>query len=235
MDGGWIKLWRKSQESAVFDNPDLWYLWTWLLMNANWESRQLLNGQTLDPGQLVVSQQRLAQRFGCGKSSIGRRLSKLEKMGNIRLSGGQGGTVVTITHWLTYQQDEGEGGPTSGPQADRRRTVGGPKADIEEEGKKERRKEGKKHKGGSRPFDLVLTDKLRDHAKSKGRDPDEVFTSLRDYCLSKGKQYVDYEAAYRNFCKSNLWGGASKGTPGDPRGNMATVKRYIEGLSDDES
>ena len=105
-DGGWIRLYRKSMKSAVFQDAELWQLWTWLLMNANWERRQLADGQWLEAGQLKVSLERIGRELARNRGVIHRRLLRLEKLGNARQEARHDGTIVTICHWETYQGEQ---------------------------------------------------------------------------------------------------------------------------------
>ena len=136
---GFIKLYRSSLDSAVFSNARTWQIWCWLLMQANWSHRQLLNGTVLNPGQMVISYDRLSRDIKCSKSTLFRVLRALQKCGNIELKPERSGTVVTIVNWDTYQQQE----KAVGTQTERKRNVSETPAETEEEGKKERKKETK--------------------------------------------------------------------------------------------
>lgn len=177
---GWLKLWRKSRRSAVLDDANLWRLWCVLLMDANWEARQLLNGQKLEPGQLVVSTRLLAKEFRCGKSTIHRWLSRLEALGNIGTQSGTLGTVVTICNWGTYQQDDSKSGTPNGTRAGHERDSSGTRAGQEEEVKKGRREE-----------------------KLGARFIKPTFQEVTDYCAER-KNSIDPQAFLDHY-EANGW------------------------------
>ena len=110
MATGWIRLHRKTLDSAVADDMTLLGCWSWLLLNANWQSRQLLDGTTLQSGQLKVSMERLASAWNCSKSAAHRRMQKLQCLGMIDLNTETIGTVVTIVNWGTYQESNDAAG-----------------------------------------------------------------------------------------------------------------------------
>ena len=134
---GWVRLWRKSIDSEVFQKAELWRLWTYLMMRANYEERQL-SGRTVKPGQLIISNVTLAERFGCDQSTIQRRMKKLEGMGNISMHPAKPGMIVTLLTWPTYNEP-----PDSTAKTVQRRCKDGASApQTEEEVKKVITQEG---------------------------------------------------------------------------------------------
>jgi hypothetical protein len=96
MAGDWIKMHRKTLKSAIAGDMELLGCWTWLLLNANWEERQLLDGTTIEPGQIMTGMDRLAAAWGCSKSTTHARTLKLEKLGMVNLGAASWGQGV---HW----------------------------------------------------------------------------------------------------------------------------------------
>ena len=121
MPGDWLKLYRKTRDSAVFENDSLWRLWGYLLMNANWDGRQLADGTVLEPGQMVRGCRRIAKDLGWSRSRVARWTGTLTRLGNIqtRQRSGTLAQVITICNWETYQG----GGDASGTQAGRKRDI----------------------------------------------------------------------------------------------------------------
>jgi len=138
---GFIKLHRSSLDSAVFQSPHSWKVWCWLLLNANWSHRQLKNGKVLEPGQLVISYDRMSRDLKCSKSTIFRVLRAMQTRCELVLKPEPSGTVVTICQWSTYQDRK----PEVETIAERSRNDSGTIAETEEEGKK--RKKGRNNKG----------------------------------------------------------------------------------------
>jgi hypothetical protein len=123
MERGWIKLWRKSTDSQVFQSEGLWKLWTWCLMKANhteaWVPINTGKGDTsvqLKPGQFVFGRHTAARELGMNPSTVRDRMHKLESMSNITLKADTHFTVVTIRNWHQYQV-EAEHKPTTKRQA----------------------------------------------------------------------------------------------------------------------
>jgi len=147
MAGNWIKLHRKTLRSAVADDMVMLGRWTWILLNANWAERQLLNGTTLQAGQLMVGMERLAVSWGCSKSSAYRGTQKFKDLEMITTKPGTAGTLITICNWSIYQANGDKGGTIVERSWNDAGTQGGTQmergADPEEEGKNVRKKECK--------------------------------------------------------------------------------------------
>ena len=106
---GYIKLYRRAVFSDVFNDPCLWQLWSYLLLEANFAAGTLTSGRTLAPGQLITSRQKLATLLGCSEYQAYRRLQQLKTRGNISMAAvpGKGGTLITIRNWRCFQSEEG--------------------------------------------------------------------------------------------------------------------------------
>jgi len=117
MSETWIKLYRKSMDSAVFQNAELWKVWTWCLMRANYEKRHVSvrtgRGQTLvqlEPGQFIFGRNESARELGMSPSSVRNRIGKLAKLGNIDISVDNHFSIISIINWNCYQQREMKSG-----------------------------------------------------------------------------------------------------------------------------
>lgn len=155
MERGYIKLWRKSFDSAVFADPNLWRLWTLCLMKANFkESFCSVEGciapQKLMPGQFVTGRFALHKEFYPRKKNenkspltVWRWLQTLEKCGNLNIKTHSKHSVITIENWSDYQGSE--------QHVNNRRTTGEQQMNTSKECKES--KEGKEYKGNpvSRP------------------------------------------------------------------------------------
>lgn len=120
---GFIKLWRKSEESAVFQDEKLWKLWCWLLMNANFKRGQLPDGTILEPGDLITSTVTVSELLGCSRSYAHRLLKRLELLGNISLNSEHNRTTVSLCNWGVYN-DENQQRLTRGEQEVNKRWTG---------------------------------------------------------------------------------------------------------------
>ena len=126
MVGDWIKLHRKLLESAVASDPIVGWVWVNLLLRANWEKRQLMDGTWLEPGQLVIGRERFSEEVGLTVKQVRRALDSLRKCQNIVIKGARRGTTVTICNWRTYQGYDSTEGPEKGPERGQKRARKGP-------------------------------------------------------------------------------------------------------------
>lgn len=105
MDRTWLKLYRKSIESQVFSDKNLWYLWSWLLMNANWKVSYYRNYEVM-PGCIACTIKSISYQLDFSKTSVHNMLKKLEKWGMISVKSERNFTVISICNWGTYQDCE---------------------------------------------------------------------------------------------------------------------------------
>lgn len=155
MAGDWIKLHRKVIESQVFSDSEVFRLWCYLLLRANYRP-SYFRGEKIDVGQVAFSQRMLAETLGVHRTTLQRHLKRLEEMGNVGLRSGHDFTVATIYQWQTYQTaddsgqaddwaaDEATGAATDGPPAGHERAAGATLPKKERSLRSERREEGKK-------------------------------------------------------------------------------------------
>jgi len=152
-DQGYILLHRKSLDSQVWQDPNLWYVWCWCLMRATWKERwvTVVVGTSttqvkLLPGQFLFGRHSAARALRMKPSSVRNRMAKLKNLGNLDIKEDSHGSVVTIVNWQTYQvRGESDGQPTGQPEDNRRTTVGQPqdtnnKGNKVNNGKKEKTK-----------------------------------------------------------------------------------------------
>ena len=113
--GNWLKLHRQAIDSAVFADPHLWHMWSWLLMRASFRTQHVPMSVgrgtaivTLRPGQLVTGRHNGASDLGLPDSTFRNRLERLESMGMITIAADTHWSIVSIVNWLIYQQSDDE-------------------------------------------------------------------------------------------------------------------------------
>jgi len=118
MERGYVKLWRKSIDSFVFADLELWKLWCLCLMKANHKGRWIpLEGLKepikINPGQFMTGRESLHQIYYPRKKknqksalTLWRWLQILEKAGNLNIKSYTKYSIITISNWTEYQQDE---------------------------------------------------------------------------------------------------------------------------------
>ncbi len=189
MAQGWLKLHRKILKSAVSENMELLGCWVWILTNANWEERQLLDGTVLQPGQLVVGMEKLGAAWACSKSSAYRRTQKFERLNMIDMKPRTQGTLITVCNWSEYQLDDDD----SGTQKKRQRNA--KETQAERKRNAERNESGTRAERGAEPEE----EERREEVKKKeegGRldlppilDSPEFRSALESWQTYRGTQY----------------------------------------------
>ena len=188
--GGYVRVFRSMLDWEWYDDTACVRLMLHLLLTVNWEAKQW-HGQTIQPGQLVTSMDKLAETLGTTRSAIRRTMDKLKSSGEVTVQTNNHWTTVTLGNWAEYQEVQ----PTNGrqksqPTANQRPTTDRPSATTEEV-KKERREEQR----GANPAALSIEDRkglfLEACKKSIEAKPDRMLKSERqgflDYWTEPGK------------------------------------------------
>ncbi|MAT59184.1 MAG: hypothetical protein CMF23_14525 [Ignavibacteriae bacterium] len=106
---GYVKLYRQSIESSVFQNANLWKVWTYCLMRANHkENKILFHGDeiTLTPGEFVVGRIGGSKDCNMKQSTFRDQLKKLQKLEMIDVISDNKKSVIKIQNWNKYQNDQ---------------------------------------------------------------------------------------------------------------------------------
>ena len=107
----YIKLFRKCTENFLFDEKpfDRWHAFEFLMIRASWKPKTIIiKGQQvkLDAGQLIYSEATLAKCFGWSREKVRRFITLLESLEMITTKPTYLGTIITVTNWQKYQQNE---------------------------------------------------------------------------------------------------------------------------------
>jgi len=140
---GYVKLFRRSVDSQVFQNEGLWKVWCWCLLRANhretWVSIVTGRGTTetkLEAGQFIFGRESAARELRMKPSTIWDRMKKLERMQNIVIQPNSHYSVISIVNWDRYQTAE----MNSDSQADRQPTGNQQPSDTDKNDKNEKKK-----------------------------------------------------------------------------------------------
>ena len=150
MEEGYVKLYRKTLDSAVFSDDWLFRLWCWCLMRANYKSRWN-GGREVPPGSFTAGRILAANELGVSPSKWYRGMQRLEELKQVTLEANSKWTTVTICNWATYQNQTSAERTADEQQVNSQRTASEQPADTSKEGQES--KEGKKVKklGGKPP------------------------------------------------------------------------------------
>jgi len=126
-DEGWIKLYRKSVHSQVFQNEGLWKVWTWCLLKANhednWASIKTGKGNTevlVKRGQFIFGRKTAAKELKMPGRTVHYRMLKLADMQNLAIQTDTHYSKVTVLNYDAYQsmlEDDMTGTLTGNGQA----------------------------------------------------------------------------------------------------------------------
>ena len=201
MDGDWIKLHRRSIDSRVFSDPDLWRLWCWCLMCANWK-RSWKQGREIPPGSFATGELSAAEQLGISGSKWRRGIKRLKEFGMIEVKATNKFTLISLVNWEKYQ---GTRRTTDEQVTNNRRTSDEPVTTIEEGEEEEERKE--------------KNEVLRTSSSQQVDEPsssiveDEVglaFALQSGVHHMKAKEFAEYVATYKfdvraELMKAALW------------------------------
>lgn len=140
MNRGYIKFWRKAQDSSSW-NRGLMYqgLIINLLTRAAWK-KSSYQGRDILPGQFGTVMSQLAESLQVARTTLQRMVAHLEADNFLRVENvGNRFVIVTILNWGSYQENETSQRATNGQQTVNQRAANGQPSYNEEEVKKEER------------------------------------------------------------------------------------------------
>lgn len=119
MNRGYVKLWRKSLDSGLLQNPEAWALWSYILMSVTHKpTKQLVGNQmvNLEPGQMVTGRYALAKALKLTPKVTRTRLLLLENLGNVAIKRANKFSIITVVNWDAYQANITDEGQQTGQQ-----------------------------------------------------------------------------------------------------------------------
>ncbi len=144
---GYVRLYRSSIDSAVFQDDALWKVWSWCIMRATWKERWVSfptgrgNSEVhLLPGQFIFGRHTAEKELRQDGASAARRLEKLERLGFLSRQPSTHYTIVTITNWGSYSGDESSSEQAT-EQAMSRQRAGNEHKQERKNSKKERKED----------------------------------------------------------------------------------------------
>jgi hypothetical protein len=123
---GFVKLYRKIEDSGVFQNHHATTLFMWLLVKAKWKERRE-NGVTLLPGEVMTSAPKIMLELGMTRKQTRMAIDFLENLQIVAYDRAHGRarteTIFKLVNWDKYQNekqnwasDTASSGATSGPE-----------------------------------------------------------------------------------------------------------------------
>lgn len=119
MQRGYIKVWRKLEDSGIIGNAEVCQLFLYLMLAAAHRRKKQSVGAdivSLEPGQIVTSRRQLALTLGSKEQKIRTALSTLEKHEIINQLPTHRYTIISLINWGKYQHEQPTPNPRSNPQ-----------------------------------------------------------------------------------------------------------------------
>ncbi len=104
MNEGFIKIFRKFTEWEWYDDIPTKVLFLHLLIIANWKAKKW-HGITIKRGQVVTSQNHLAEQTQLSRQQVRTSLNKLISTNDITKSATSNYTIITIKNYNKYQDN----------------------------------------------------------------------------------------------------------------------------------
>lgn len=194
---GFIKLDRKLFQSELWLREQFTYgqAWVDLIAMANWTDKDKFyrnQHQKVKRGQIVTSQQSLADRWKWSRRQVRTYLRNLNESNMVTIKSTRNYTTITIVNYAIYQDARPTDGPTNGQRKTNRRPTDDQQTTTQEESK-----EGKKEK-----IYIPTRADVASYVSEKALpgDPDDVF----DYYEAigweiNGKPIKDWRAVVRRW------------------------------------
>jgi len=211
MANGWVKLWRKSIDSGLIKNHNVWIFWTYCLMKANHEKdyKCVVGFQEviLQPGQFIFGRKKAAEETELSEQKIRTCLEFLKKYKNLTIKTTNKFSVITIVNWVTYQNKEDE----INQQSNQHLTSRQPTLNHIQEPKNLRTKEdillGKYKKASFIPNNYLIQPEHIKYALSKNISENiarSEFESFVSHHSAKGSLFKNWYAAYQKWIQNGI-------------------------------
>jgi hypothetical protein len=197
MHRGYVKVWRKLEDSGILQDPGACQFFLWAMFKATHKQRKQIVGNQvvhLQAGQFISGRNAAATELGISPSKFARTLEKMKMLEFVDTRPNNKFTVITIVNWDTYQAEQQQAGQQAGQQADSKRTASEQQTDTNKKDKKVKNERIKTeeniphakgdevHSQGSEPF--YLTKKKR---KLKGKRLEAFNRFWSAFAYPKGK------------------------------------------------
>ena len=103
MERGWVKLWRKLEDSPVFQNEALLKVFIWCVMKANTEKRHIplkigkgTTEVTVQRGQFIFGRNTAGKALNMHPETARKRMAKLARLGVLKIESTKQYSLVTL-------------------------------------------------------------------------------------------------------------------------------------------
>jgi DNA-binding Lrp family transcriptional regulator len=116
MNRGYVKLWRKTLDSAVFLNEALFKVFIWCLLRAAYKAvffmaktGRGISEVKLSPGSFLFGRDSAAKELNMPPSTLWKRILKLKKLGFLNIESDSHYSIISIVNWHIYQAEPEKG------------------------------------------------------------------------------------------------------------------------------
>tara|TARA_R110002167_G_scaffold1338_3_gene5975 strand:+ start:1988 stop:2593 length:606 start_codon:yes stop_codon:yes gene_type:complete len=104
---GWVKLHRKILENGLFFDAELFKVFVWCLLKANFKNKPIeVYNTTLKTGQFLTGQFSASEELNIKPSTVYNRLQRLKRMGYISIRSTNKYSIITVKNYKKYQAEE---------------------------------------------------------------------------------------------------------------------------------
>lgn len=108
MSYGWVKLHRQLLENPIFKNDKIFRVFIYCLLKTSHAEHDQLVGDIIVPvkkGEFVSGRKSISSSTGLTEQNVRTALSKLEKLGILTIKPTNKFSLISISNWDKYQQD----------------------------------------------------------------------------------------------------------------------------------
>lgn len=126
MNRGYVKVWRKIQDSDILKNHKYCTFFLWCLTKASHKRVTVIVGYqpvALEPGQFIFGRRMAAIELGMTEREIRTCLQISKKSNFATIKTTNKFSIITIINWPTYQGQETDARPAKRPTGDQQATT----------------------------------------------------------------------------------------------------------------
>lgn len=208
MHRGYIKIWRKLEDSGLLQMHSTFTLFVYMLMQAN--HKPIKYGmETVDRGQFITGRHKLSEAIGLSEQKLRTCVDKLHILGMITSKPTNKYTLYTIVNYGQYQDTEDVTNQQINQQLTNNQPTTNQQLTTIQEHKNLRIKEKPSARGTRLQTDFTLTPEWGNTALEIrldwcNTDVDSEFDGFRDYWVAQPGQKgvkADWLATWRNWCR----------------------------------
>lgn len=195
-NNGWIKVWRKIEETSFYKDSYALHLAIHLIQRSNHKPTKFIMNKrevTLERGQVIVGRFSLAEDTGMTPSTVRDKLALLKNVGFCDIKSTNKFSIVTICKYDAYQQREDEDRQQVRQQNDNRMTTGRQQNDTYKNDKNDKNDKNEKNilRAAAREDDGTPEGKVSTTQAELIAYFTDAFKQAtgNDYVVNRGKDY----------------------------------------------